>query len=492
MNQIHKKNRLYVLSALLFCINIQSTETTQPDTTPADIEVSYCALSHKHNHHHHNINTNDNTNTGVEEDGNGLLQLNNDGLIDSTFGNGKGYVISNPQGANSEARGVAIQQNDKIVVVGIKGNKGVLVRYNQNGTFDTTFGGTGTVINNNSISAFNTIAMQSDNKIVAAGRSSTNKCALARYTATGALDTTFNGTGFIITTITGELNTIAIQEDGKIVVAGYETYNGSGYTQVVLIRYNPNGSIDTGFGTNGVVRTFAGTISRAHGITIQEDNKIVIVGVSNSDNQNNEDKILVARYHGASGNLDHTGFGEYGNRSGWITFGIGNKNCAGYGVTVQNNGRIIIVGTAIEIYNKYVFAMIGLHENGKIDNGFGGGIDGTVTLHAGSDAYNDNSYARSVVLDENEKIIIMGYTMTGPYNNIAIARFDRNGILDWSFGTRGIVNGLLIDTNFNGNKTTTPFVGGIQNNDNKLIVAGNYSASATTTDRQFAVARFLN
>ncbi|ADC88827.1 hypothetical protein Thal_0191 [Thermocrinis albus DSM 14484] len=103
----------------------------------------------------------------------------------------------------------------------------------------------------------------------------------------GSLDTTF-GRGGIVTTDIGtnredEAKALAIQSDGKIVVVGY-SYNGTN-TDFAVVRYNPDGSLDTSFGTNGIVTTDIGTNSedKAYALAIQRDGKIVVAGTSDGD-----------------------------------------------------------------------------------------------------------------------------------------------------------------------------------------------------------------
>ena len=123
----------------------------------------------------------------------------------------------------------------------------------------------------------NDIAIQPDGKILAAGHSGIFhdtiqeplSMMVARYNADGSLDATF-GSGGIVTTEIGTYAkawTIAIQADGKIVIAGRSgTIFQSDFT---LVRYNPNGSLDTSFGTGGIVITSFGAFSQIEDVAIQ-------------------------------------------------------------------------------------------------------------------------------------------------------------------------------------------------------------------------------
>ena len=162
------------------------------------------------------------------------------------------------------------------------------------GSLDTTFGTGGIVAIGNRAWA-NALGIQTDGKIVAAGYSSNGSnedFSLVRYNADGSLDTTF-GTGGIVTTTIGSdayAQALGIQTDGKIVAAG-DYYNGSNY-EFALVRYTADGSLDTTFGTGGIVTTTIGSGNAwANALGIQTDGKIVAAG--QSSNGSNEDFILV-------------------------------------------------------------------------------------------------------------------------------------------------------------------------------------------------------
>ena len=158
----------------------------------------------------------------------------------------------------------------------------------------------------------NTTTNPADYKIVAAGHTSTSggnfNFALVRYNANGTLDTTFNTTG-IVTTNFGQLDDIhdaVLQADGKIVAVG-STFIG-GKVELALARYNNDGSLDTSFGTAGQVTTDLGGINQsANSLVIQPDGKLVVAGVYAP---NGPSDFFLARYL-SSGSLDAT-FGTNG------------------------------------------------------------------------------------------------------------------------------------------------------------------------------------
>src|SRR5262245_24661714 len=212
------------------------------------------------------------------------------GALDPTFGTG-GKVTTDLQGSSQDdGQAVAVQADGKIVVAGsFQGIDFAVVRYNADGTLDATFGTGGKVITNFgpgfTTDAAQDLAIQSDGKIVVVG-SSTNSVgtdfAVARYNADGTLDASF-GTGGLVTTNFGGTSLdaaqgVAIQADGKIVVTG-SSNSASPQDDFAVVRYNADGSLDTGFGTGGKVTTdFAGSIDDAFAVALQADGKIVAAG----------------------------------------------------------------------------------------------------------------------------------------------------------------------------------------------------------------------
>lgn len=183
------------------------------------------------------------------------------GDLDLNFGSG-GKVLTDTGGGGG-GRSVALQNDGKIVVAG-RGNAGTgngndfsVVRYQPNGSLDTSFGGTGKVTTHvaSDDDEATSLVVQNDGKIVVAGWSflggtsgSDADLALVRYNTDGSLDTSFDGDGKVTTSFGGYAdyaNSVALQADGKIVVAG-QSYNGSKWN-IALVRYNANGSLDSTF-----------------------------------------------------------------------------------------------------------------------------------------------------------------------------------------------------------------------------------------------------
>jgi uncharacterized delta-60 repeat protein/uncharacterized repeat protein (TIGR01451 family) len=239
-------------------------------------------------------------------------------------------------GDNEWGSAVAIQSDGKIVAVGGTDGDFAISRYEGDGSLDSTFGVSGTVTTDfGGFDYGQAVAIQSDGKIVAVGGAD-GDFAIARYEDDGSLDSTFGING-IKTTYSGGPdggNAVAIQSDGRIVVAG----DAGGDFGVV--RYNDEGDLDSTFGIGGVVKTDFGASDGASAIGIQTDGKIVVAGTID-DPYSTDSDMGVVRYN-SDGNLDST-FGI----SGMVTTDLGGSD-AGRAVAIQSDGKIVVVGNAGE------------------------------------------------------------------------------------------------------------------------------------------------
>jgi uncharacterized delta-60 repeat protein len=276
-----------------------------------------------------------------------VVRYTSSGDLDTSFGSGG--VVTTPIGSGDDwGRGVAIQPDGKIVAAGYAHSGSdhdfAVVRYTGSGTLDASFGNTGVVTTRVSAGddRLHDVAIQPDGSIVVAGLAcsgSDHDFAVARYTTSGALDTSFGSTGVVTTFISPSndaANAVAIQSDGKIVAAGH-AYSGS-EIHVTLARYNTSGTLDTSFGSTGVVTTPIGVPSDyANDVVIQPDGRIVAAGYAYGvGNQS----AAVVRYT-PSGALD-TGFGS----GGVVTTPIGTGEVRVYGVAIQSDGKIVTMGSA--------------------------------------------------------------------------------------------------------------------------------------------------
>ena len=274
-------------------------------------------------------------------------------------------------------------------------------------------------------------------------------CIITAFSQAISLDTSFGNNGTQVgvfppnspnSLATSRANAIALQSDGKIVLAGTKTPIGTG-SEFGLTRINPDGSLDTTFGANGVTATdfvnppynLSSTYDAILAIAIQTDDKIVAVGnTSNFDLYNFLD-VAIARYN-ADGTLD-------------TSFGVGGKVFTDFGgfsdsatdVKIQNDGKILICGktnftdgsTYPQEYSSQHgnFILARYNTNGTLDSSFG--TNGKVVLSFGDN--NNGDFGNSLLLTDDQKIIVSGISN----QMVAVAKFDSNGTLDSSFGVDG-------------------------------------------------------
>ena len=261
----------------------------------------------------------------------------------------------------------------------------------------------------------NSVVLQSDGKIVAAGSSyngSNYDFAVVRYNTDGSLDTTF-GTGGKVTTSIGSdpdvANSVVLQSDGKIVAAGY-SHNGSNF-DFAIVRYNTNGSLDTTFDADGKQTTSIGSgTDGANSAVLQSDGKIVAAGYSH--NGTNTD-FAVVRYN-TDGSLDTT-FDTDGKQ----TTAIGSGTEVANSVVLQGDGKIVAAGYSHNGTNTD-FAVVRYNTDGSLDTTFD--TDGKQTTAIGS----GTEVANSVVLQGDGKIVAAGYSHNGTNEDFAVVRYSAN------------------------------------------------------------------
>lgn len=249
-----------------------------------------------------------------------LRFLGTNGQLDTSF-NTVGYLTVSI-GAGAQANTVKIQSDGNIVAAGVAvtgSPRFALVRCDTNGVLDSSFGSGGIVTTEIGFqSSINQIAIQSDGKIVAVGYvfdGATINFVIARYNGTdGSVDTSFGSSGFVSTSINSEsaAKSVAIQTDGKIVVAGYTV--DSGFKKFAIVRYHGDistgtpGTLDTSFGTGGIVITSIQDNAGANAVALQTDGQIIAAGFSMGDTATN---FALARYNSTDGSLD-TSYGING------------------------------------------------------------------------------------------------------------------------------------------------------------------------------------
>jgi len=406
------------------------------------------------------------------------------GDLDSSFdSDGKATTAFGP--AHNMGKDLVVQEDRKIVVAGEFENSPsdtnfALARYNPDGALDTSFGSDGKVVTSISSGGDNAfaLAVQPDRKLVVAGFTDNGPAtdfALVRYDPNGSLDTSFSDDGKLITDLGSDREVafdVAVQEDGKVVAAGY-SWNGNplaGGTDddIALARYNPDGSLDPTFSGDGkVITDFVGYADRAHAVAVEPNGKIVVAGSAASDDTGNDDFAL-ARYD-PDGSLDPT-FGDDGK----VVTHFGYSSA--FDVAVQKDEKLVAAGFSSSRGTGDDFALAHYNPNGSLDATFSG--DGKLATSFGSD-----DQAQGLAIQSDGKIVAAGYAPgSNKYLDFALVRYEPDGSLDTSFHNDGKVT-----TDFSGHSDQAE---GVTTQDDGKIVAAGYAHSTHDSSR-FAVARYL-
>lgn len=336
-----------------------------------------------------------------------VARYNTDGSLDTTF-DSDGTVVTD-LGGNDVGSAIALQPDGKILVTGESNSQGnydfYVVRYNTDGSLDTSFDSDGMVFTQ--VGTLHdrayAIVVQDDGKIVIGGygRVANNDFALVRYCSDGSLDNGANcgGSGFgsngIVTTSIGgaqdQIYALAIQDDGKILAGGYSNNAGGSNYAFTVVRYNTDGSLDTSFDTDGIAQTsFTTGIDLLYGLAIQPDGKIVGAGyISTSD-------VALIRYD-ANGSLD-TSF----DTDGMVTTDVNGGVDEAYGIALQSDGKILVVGRTQILSGDFDFFLMRYDTAGTLDTAFS--ADGLVIENVGP----DNNAARGVLVQPDNKIVVAG------------------------------------------------------------------------------------
>ncbi|MBN2578525.1 MAG: hypothetical protein JXB10_05990 [Pirellulales bacterium] len=344
--------------------------------------------------------------------------------LDASFGTGGLATTSLEMNYQPPHNALAIQPDGKIVAASESDLDYAwrVTRLNSDGTVDAGFGTNGVVEATFLIPhpVPHKIIIQPDGKILVGGEfiSGTNNIALARYNTDGSLDGSF-GTGGIANfpSVTYQwIEDMALRTDGKILLA--LGINGTVYCRVA--RLNSNGSLDASFGSGGI-KTFSGVSVSARAITLMDDGRFLLAG-----NYTSNSKILRAY---ADGTLDTT-FGTGGVQ----TVNFGSDYTRIYDLAVDSVGRIVAGGSAYESDNNTSnFAVARLYPNGNFDASFD--IDGMAITDFSTGL---DDYAYSMAVQNDDKIVLLGSTETSDnVQQVALVRYNVDGSLDADFDGDG-------------------------------------------------------
>jgi uncharacterized delta-60 repeat protein len=346
-----------------------------------------------------------------------------DGAFDPSFGTGGHFNYS--MGIETGANKCIIKENGKILICGYTTDYttyGMLIlQLNEDGTPDPDFGINGVVVAENSPSEKNAfaLALQEDKKILLAGYSVNNDYRNApvvlRFSETGTLDTSFGTNGIVTIPVTesdNDFSAVSVQSDGKIVAAGHIS-NGLSWFSLLVARFDQNGQLDGGYGTGGI-----------------------------------------------------------------INLNLGNVDDEFYDMQLTADDEAILAGFTVS-QSDYFYHLLLM----KFDN------SGSPAISFGTDGYTfygdvPYTFGDAMVLQPDGKILVAGCTgdLQPANNDWAIWRFNPDGSLDPDFGTGGIVT-----TDFFGNSDEAL---GIALHADKIVVAGKTRNATNFLD--FAVTRYIN
>jgi uncharacterized delta-60 repeat protein len=418
-----------------------------------------------------------------------VVRYNPDGSLDNSF-DGDGKVTTDIGSTSSidfhdYATSLVVQSNEKIVVVGYSTistgtTDFAVVRYNPDGSLDNSFDGDGKVTTNfgSYYCMAYSVALQSDGKIVLAGVNNTFSgtiydFALVRYNVDGSLDNSFDGDGKLTTDLLGSVDiatSIGVQSDGKIITGGYGRNPSNGTDDFAVVRYNPDGSLDNSFDGDGKVLTDFNNWDYPISLAIESAEKIVLAGYSRNMYSGLSD-FAVVRYN-PDGSLDNSFDGD-----GKVTTDLGSVQDYANSLALQSDGKLVVVGST---YNQNEsandIAVVRYNPDGSLDNSFDG--DGKLITYV----VRSRSEFHDLAVQSDGKIIAAGYTWNFNTNSseVTLARYNPDGSFDNSFDE----DGKVIIPNF------SAFLSNILEIqlDGKIVVAGHTNNPLNGPD--FAVVRY--
>jgi uncharacterized delta-60 repeat protein len=393
------------------------------------------------------------------------------GVLDGGFNASHGHVIHTLHSANDYGQAVATHSDGRVVVASYNTDKWfTLLRYMPDGTLDGTFGTGGVAklrydVDDDALAY--ALHIYPNNTILVAGftwneaGSTGYDFALTRLLEDGTVDAGFGTGGWTVTAIGAgtaidEARSLAVQADGKIVVAGFGNM-GANSNDFAVVRYSSNGILETGLGAfgggDGIVTTHINASDKASSVAIQPaDQKIVVGGTSNENVTGSN--FAVVRYN-TDGSLDATNFGTGGIANIDLVNGGAGSTDEGYQLVIQPDNKILMTGMskAVSASGSDV-ATIRLTTSGGLDGSFNatGAIAGRTgsTTPAGIAIFNNHNVsntdegARSIILQSNGDFLLAGDS-DGSTSSFAflLLRYHSDGTLDDTFDGSSNGNGVL-------------------------------------------------
>jgi uncharacterized delta-60 repeat protein len=429
------------------------------------------------------------------------LRLNINSSIDTTFNSsGSIYFPITPLAIdNDTAYSITTQSDGKILLSGISHVNGQdiysVARLNTDGSLDTSFHTTGTLQIHVTpyLNGGGSIALQQDGKILIGGFDWTisnnppGDFNLIRLNSDGSLDTSFNSTGILaqpVGTNWDHGQSLALQSDGKIVMAG-TSWNGSNHLEdFSVIRLNSDGSLDTTFNGSGKVITGGTNTDTASDMALQSDGKIVVVGTTYSSLLSSN-VFSIIRLN-PDGSLD-TGF----NGSGQILVDIAAGSDHASAVQIQSDGKIVVAGYSQG--DGLDFSIIRLNSDGSLDNTFNSSGKLVLPIYPllknGSSLQLVDEVLFDLTIQSDGKIILTGSTQTGfgGLTDTLLIRLNPDGTPDTSFGNSSM-NTLGGSTSYIFGSTPIILDSAVVIHDAEMAALnnfmGDYSGSSMTLSRQ--------
>ncbi len=326
-----------------------------------------------------------------------------DGKLDARFGRG-GRVVAQ-LGTVDVGLALVIQPDGRIILGGQVDGAFALVRFLPDGSLDATFGAGGVVERSfdHATALVKAIVVTPDGVILATGGMGGGDYPVAEYLADGSPDPAFGHDGLVRIHVGqgGDANAVAVQPDGRIVLAGESGHHG--FPSFAVARLGPDGSLDHSFAGNGVALTRIAYRAVASGVVVQADGKIVLAGESDGD-------IALARYT-QTGHLD-PGFG----RRGIVRTSLGPGSDGAMGIVLQPDGRLVVAGRTEYVDVRWAFALARYDADGTLDATFGDG--GIVTTKVFQDAE-----AESLTLQPDGRVVAAGFATHPAEVEVALARY---------------------------------------------------------------------
>ncbi len=359
--------------------------------------------------------------TGVIFDSTFVLQAANNTAPSFSI---PGMVTTDLGGSSDSVKAMTVQNDGKILLAG---NNSTLLRYNTDGSLDTSLN----KLNHIGFPPDFIIPQSNGSILLAASPFSENPTlidfCLERHNSDGSLDTSFSGDGKVTIDLGGydSLSSTVVQTDGKILLAGQ-----SGMTDFhplsnfSLVRYNLDGSLDTGFSDDGIV--IIEDINRfTPSVSEQADHKIMVSGYGYTEaNLDMVNAYVTKMRFNSDGTLD-TGFGIDGK----VSFNVG-SNVRINTFAEQNDGKMLLTGADS---SATLISLVRFNADGSLDSSFGD--QGIVSTGLSMSTFLDS-------LQADGKILLAGFIHA---NDSVLMRYNSDGTLDTSFGGDGIVPINLID-----------------------------------------------